>query len=192
MSKIIKKVKLKNFNLEKLKETIDNSFCELINTDALCEILKKTNTKEIFIYHNDVNEEYETIKEKFDFINENSKDYAIYIPYTLEYSFECTDGYEDYLEDEYFEEDDDGFLEYTGCMEIITGGRMHSSNGIDFGDANGNDIGVILELDGEELILKRAYNGSFNIYQGGATTVDSLGEFDSKVLEFVDSFIVTV
>ena len=189
MSKIIKRVPLKSFNFEKLQETLDNSFCELVNTDALFEILKKANKEDIFIYYNDVNEEYETVHEKLDFINANSEDYAAYLPYTLEYPFECTDCYEEYLEEEYFEEDEDECLEYTGCIEFITGGRIHSSDDIDFGEAKYCDIGVVLEIDGEDLILRRAYNGSFNMYQGGAIAVDNLGEFDSNVIEFMDSFI---
>ena len=61
MSKIIKRVPLKSFNFEMLQEIWDNSFCELVNTDALFEILKKVNKEDIFIDYNDVNEEYKTV-----------------------------------------------------------------------------------------------------------------------------------
>lgn len=50
MSSILKRIPLKNFNLEKLQETLDNSFCELMYTDALFEILRKANNENIFVY----------------------------------------------------------------------------------------------------------------------------------------------
>ena len=49
---------MKSFNFEMLQEILDNSFCELVNTDASFEILKKVNKEDIFIYYNDVNDEY--------------------------------------------------------------------------------------------------------------------------------------
>lgn len=67
---------------------------------------------------------------------------------------------------------------------------MHSSESEKFGEGKECDIGVVLKIDGDDLIFKRAYNGRFNIYQGGAVTVNDLGEYDSKVIEFIESFII--
>lgn len=206
MKTVLKSIKLKDFDKEKFIDKLeDNSFS--IDVKVGC-VLRKGNYKD-GEYVEKINEEIEeyTLEGKVNYLLENPEK-VMFLPFMIEYDEEAldyNDNFElfskDYFIDfdsldedkcEYFDDNTEYYEkhDFRGCIELQNGKRFFGDDkDVDFGGNNYKDFGVIVEIEGDNILFKKATHCYFNTYQQGAMLIENAGQFEQDLLDFVNNIL---
>lgn len=197
---IIKKVNVKDFDKEKFMRELSNNGFRVEFDEAY---LLKPNLEDWEYVADDDYEDEEYLKRYLTYLLSGSNN-ALYLPvvfdypeeyiyenedfklFSMDYFVESGDDYEAYRD----EDDEIGFYEkyeFRGCVETAFGERFYGDDeSVNFGDNNSKALGVVVTLEDDEVVFRKAAECYFSICQEGIKEIDNAGQFEDVLKRFVD------